>query len=275
MVAKLRAMHPDLSPLEQHNLGEIEALNQRGGRTLSIVDLMSAGTITPEVAGYALWRIAHGASFLTGAVPGGAGKTTLLADLLGMLPPGERIVTTPDPSAVRDALAEPDRRGRCHLCHEIGSGMWYGYLWGKTVGEFFQLSAEGGRLAACLHADDPVQTRNILLTPTLGVSEEAFGRVGLLVFMAFDRGAHATRRVSSLWAADGSGRQQLIFEQDVASGALRPAAANPSVGGPGPGATPTLAACEAFMLGLAEGKAHLFEEVREATVGFYGREKTA
>ena len=273
-MANLRAMHPDPMPLEQQNLREIEALNQRGGRTLSIVDLMSAGTVTPEAAAYALWRVAHGASFLTGAVPGGAGKTTLLADLLGMLPPGERIVTTPDPSAVRDALAEPDRRGRCYLCHEIGSGMWYGYLWGKTVAEFFQLGANGGRLAACLHADDPVQMRNILLTPTLGVSEEAFGRVGLLLFMAFDRGARATRRVSSLWAADGSGRRQLIFEEDRTSGALRRMAANLATGGPGPDAAPKLAACQAFVLGLAEGKARLFEEVREATVGFYRREQT-
>ncbi len=124
---------------ERGNLREIEALNQRGGRTLSIVDVMRAGTIPPEAAGFLLWRVAHGASFLTGAVPGGAGKSTLLADLLAMLPPGERIVTTPDEPAVSRALRERPRSGRCYLCHEIGSGHWYGYLWGSTVGRFLGL----------------------------------------------------------------------------------------------------------------------------------------
>ncbi|MBM3499209.1 MAG: hypothetical protein FJX74_11120, partial [Armatimonadetes bacterium] len=193
--------------LERSNLREIEGLNQRGGRTLSIVDVMRAGTVPPEVAGFLLWRVAHGASFLTGAVPGSAGKSTLLADLLGMLPPGERIVTTPDDRAVAAALREARRTGRCHLCHEIGAGHWYGYLWGPTVGRFFRLQEAGGRIAGCLHADDPVQMRGILLAPTLGVTPEAFGGVGLLLFMGR---AGGVRVVDSLWTADGAGDHELV-----------------------------------------------------------------
>jgi len=116
---------------ERHNLAQIEALNQRGGRTLSIVDLMRAGTLTPEMAGYCLWRVAQGGSLLTGAVPGGAGKSTLLADLLGMLPPGERIVTTPDARSVEQARREAPAGPTCYLCHEFGSGGFYAYLWGE------------------------------------------------------------------------------------------------------------------------------------------------
>lgn len=43
---------------------------------LSIVDLVEAGTFTPDLAAYSLAAIGSGASFLVGADPGGAGKTT-------------------------------------------------------------------------------------------------------------------------------------------------------------------------------------------------------
>jgi hypothetical protein len=257
-----------MSDVERSNLRQIDALNQRGGRTLSIADVVRAGTITPEAAGFLLWRVAHGASFLTGAVPGGAGKSTLLADLLAMLPPGERIVTTPDDRAVTQALRETPRTGRCHLCHEIGSGHWYGYLWGTTVGRFVQLAQEGGRIAGCLHADDPVQTREILLSPTLGVTREAFGRIGILLFMAFDRSAFSgSRVVDTIWAADGQGEHRLAYQRE---GGLRESEWVREMAGDA--GRPSLEACQAFMVRLAEGAAHLFEATREEIVAFYERE---
>jgi len=36
--------------VERHNLAEVERLNQRGGRTLSITDLIDAGTVSSEMA---------------------------------------------------------------------------------------------------------------------------------------------------------------------------------------------------------------------------------
>jgi len=38
--------------IERHNHQQIEQLNQRGGRTLSIVDLIQAGTISVEMAAF-------------------------------------------------------------------------------------------------------------------------------------------------------------------------------------------------------------------------------
>ena len=46
-------------------LREIERCNQRGGRMLSIVDLIEAGTLSRELAAYALAAIGRGASFLS------------------------------------------------------------------------------------------------------------------------------------------------------------------------------------------------------------------
>ncbi len=40
--------------LDPHNLRQIEQLNQRGGRTLSMVDLIEAGTLSVEMAAYAM-----------------------------------------------------------------------------------------------------------------------------------------------------------------------------------------------------------------------------
>ena len=56
--------------IEEHNHRQIEMLNQRGGRTLSIVDLLLAGTISVEMAAYAMRAMKRGASLLTGARPG-------------------------------------------------------------------------------------------------------------------------------------------------------------------------------------------------------------
>jgi hypothetical protein len=41
---------------ERHNHRQIEMLNQRGGRTLSIVDLIQAGTISVPHSSSLLWR---------------------------------------------------------------------------------------------------------------------------------------------------------------------------------------------------------------------------
>ncbi|MEK7765428.1 MAG: hypothetical protein AAB368_04240, partial [bacterium] len=67
---------------------ELDRLNQRGGRMLSIVDLIEAGTVTRELAAYLLAAIGGGASFMTAALPGGAGKTTVMGALLNFVPPG-------------------------------------------------------------------------------------------------------------------------------------------------------------------------------------------
>jgi len=46
--------------------------NQRGGRMLSVVDLIEAGTLTLGQAAWLVDRVRSGDSFLVGARPGGA-----------------------------------------------------------------------------------------------------------------------------------------------------------------------------------------------------------
>ena len=57
---------------EGGNLAEISRLNQRGGRSPSIVELLEAATLSVEMAALCWVLVEGGDSFLTGAVPGGA-----------------------------------------------------------------------------------------------------------------------------------------------------------------------------------------------------------
>ncbi len=174
------------------NLREINSLNQRGGRMLSVVDLIEDGTLDEPTAGLMLSFVAAGASFLTAAGPGGVGKSTLLAVLLSFLPPGERVRTVTDPAAV----GEPDEP-TCWLCHEVGAGHWFGYLWGAQAAEFFALG-ECGRIAATLHADTDTEIVAQLLGPGVGAAEEDLARMDLLLTMVREGGR---RRVSTVYEA--------------------------------------------------------------------------
>jgi len=206
--------------IERHNHEQIEMLNQRGGRTLSIVDLVRAGTLSVDMAAYAMAAMAGGASLLTGARPGGAGKTTLMASLLHLLPPPTRIVTVDHPGVVAEALGRP-AAPECYLAHEIGSGRWYGYIWGRAVADFLALVGGPRRVASCLHADALEELADILCSPPLGVSREALGRVGLILFMHVRPGSWGIRRrVAAFHEADGAGGHRLVFRWDERSGAF-------------------------------------------------------
>ena len=182
---------------ERHNTEQVMQLNQRGGRTLSIADLCLAGTLTPRMAALCWMRIESGASLVTGAVPGGAGKTTLMGALLTFLPPGERIVTVADRAVLDNALEGSLPRPATLLAHEIGSGRWFGYIWGRDAADFFRSGGRGMRCVTCLHTDDPGQTREILLP--LGVREQDLARVGLQLYMhRGPRHGHVLHRVTAL-----------------------------------------------------------------------------
>jgi hypothetical protein len=183
---------------ERHNLAQIEALNQRGGPTLSVTDLMADGTISAEMAAFCWVALAAGESFLTGAVPGGVGKTTLMAALLAFLPPGEKIITVADGRSLRAACARSPQTPATVLAHEIGPGHFFGYLWGRDAVDLVRVPSRGFRCVSCLHADDPRQTRASMVS--LGATPRDLEGVRLRLHMTVCRdGDRPKRRVSGLY----------------------------------------------------------------------------
>lgn len=244
-------------------------LNQRGGRLLSIVDLVEAGTLSVEVAAFMLCSMAQGASVLTGALAGAAGKSTLLATALGFLPPGERVITVSSHTVVARALSRPPGNSECFLAHEIGQGRFYGYIWGRTVRDFFGLLETGRRTATCLHADNLAQTQEILTGSPLFVDP---GRLSLLGLLGFIRMAETPsgvgRRVTYLYGRVPGRGPQLAFRWRESDDSFEMTA---DLGIFGVSRRQFVLAT-AFISDLVSEGVRLFEDVRKRVVAFYQTE---
>ncbi len=173
---------------------EIDRCNQRGGRMLSVTDLLEAGTLDRQMAGYLLGAISQGKSFLVGAKPGGAGKTTVMAALLNFIPDVD-IVPVRGRAVIEKLRTGPPR---CFLAHEIGQGMWYAYIWGADVDAFLRL-ADDHIVVSNLHAD---VIEDVLSVP--GINEENLSKIHLLLFLRVDREKERTcRRIGAVYENQG------------------------------------------------------------------------
>jgi len=78
--------------------------------------------------------------------------------LLNFVPPEVILLPADGRLTTQAGLAFQGPRA-CYVCHEIGSGDYYAYLWGKALREYFELPRAGHMLATNLHADDLEQAR--------------------------------------------------------------------------------------------------------------------
>lgn len=191
---------------------EIERCNQRGRRMLSIVDLIEAGTVTRDIAAYSFAAINKGASFMIGALPGGAGKTTVMGALLNMVPRDTTLAAADSMNVIQHGLTETGQR-HCYICHEIGAGNYYAYLWGEPLRRWFALPDAGHMLASNLHADTYNEAREQICV-TNGVAESNFRRVNLIYFLRVNYGPRqTTRRVTSIYESDGVSAHRQVSAQ--------------------------------------------------------------
>lgn len=201
----------------QRHCREIERCNQRGGRMLSIVDLVEAGTMSGELAAYALAAIGRGASFLVGAGPGGAGKTTVMGALLNGVPCEVELAPADGCEALEEGLRRTPKEGgtrRCYICHEIGSGPYYAYLWGEELRAYFRLCEAGHMLATNLHADTYAEARAQICDEN-AVPEAALRRMNLMFFLSVRRSGWKTvRRIETVWESDGASAHRQVFARD-------------------------------------------------------------
>jgi hypothetical protein len=194
--------------IEAH-VREIDRCNQRGGRSLSVVDLLDAGTLDLELAAYLGGAILDGHSFMVGALPGGAGKTTVMGALLNFVPHGVALAAATE--GVPASYLRGGRARTCLVCHEIGEGPYFAYLWGEDVRDFCKLPDAGHMAATNLHADDMAQARAILCEGC-AVPERDFGAWPLFLFLALERRGRleVARRIAAVW----EGPARLVYEYD-------------------------------------------------------------
>lgn len=201
----------------ERHVREIDRCNQRGGRMLSIVDLIRAGTFTGELAAWSLAAIRGGASFMVGARPGGAGKTTVMGALLNFVPEDVELIAADGMATIGPGLTTPHPR-RCYVCHEIGRGSYYAYLWGEPLRLYFELPRSGHMLATNLHADTYEESRSQVCDGN-GISTEAFRRMSLLFFLSVSHGMLRSRRVVvTAWESDGRSDHRQVFGDGVTPG---------------------------------------------------------
>ena len=197
----------DESGLREH-VRQLDRCNQRGGRMLSLTDLLNAGTVGLDLGAYLAAAMRSGASLMVGANPGGAGKTTVMAALLNWIPNHTCIVPAETQIVLRTALSDQplDLSARCFVAHEVGSGSHYAYVWGEDARSFFALARKGYIIATNLHADTLFETRHQLLR-TNGVASRDLDAVTLKVFLKVKRmhGWQVRRTVSRVYESDGSG----------------------------------------------------------------------
>jgi hypothetical protein len=229
---------------------EIDRCNQRGSRMLSVLDLLDAKTLDLDLAAYLMARIGRGASFIVGANPGGAGKTTVMCALLNFIPPGITLLAA-SPAAVRQGSARP----HCYICHEIGSGNYFAYLWGNDLRAFCSLHESGHQLAANLHADD-IDEAYAQIVVDNGVPVTHFNAFELLIFLQVT-GIYPDRIRCIAQVCSSNGTESHTLAYDAASGRFAPDT-DPA----------WQSACRGFLETQArEGKRNI-EAFREAVVNF-------
>jgi type IV secretory pathway ATPase VirB11/archaellum biosynthesis ATPase len=184
----------------------INACNQRGGRMLSLIDLLKAESVDLPLAAYLAAMMQQGNSLLVGAQPGGAGKTTVMAALLNFVPPNTKLQAVENMNTLRQAEKTPKDHQTCYIAHEISPATYYyAYLWGRAAQRFFALTTRGHLIAFNLHADTLEETRDQLIDEN-GVAPEHLDAVTLKVYLGTRRqSAWSMRRwVRRVYENDGS-----------------------------------------------------------------------
>ena len=219
---------------------------------LSIVDLLEAGSLDLDLAALLMARVTRGASFMVGARPGGAGKTTVMCALLNLIPRDVPIV-----AATAQAVRAAGPARRCYVCHEIGAGPYFAYLWGEDLRAYCALSTQGHILATNLHADDLDESRAQVCDEN-GVPVPHFNAFDLLVYVRASGKWHAGRRwIDMVYASDGAARHVPVFD---AQRGLRPEAV------PGGVDTAWLGRCRAFIEECRDAGVRTIEAVRARVV---------
>ncbi len=130
--------------------------------------------------------------------------------LLNFVPPDVELRPADSGRTVEQGLSRPKPRA-CYVCHEIGPGPYYAYLWGRELRTYFTLPSAGHMMATNLHADTYEQARDQICDEN-GVPEAELRRVNLMFFLSVGgSGLTRRRRIETVWESDGERPHRRIF----------------------------------------------------------------
>jgi energy-coupling factor transporter ATP-binding protein EcfA2 len=190
------------------------------GEPMTVADLVSAATLTPQAAATLWWTISHGASVFVAAGPPGAGKSTVANALLGYLPEDASVYVT---SGAWDNLDIPPATGPVYLLVNELSGHLPVYLWGRAAQQAASLLGASVRIFGTLHARSAAEAVRVLCYESQTPREHLTTPFVFAVIAAGWRGQRIERRVVELGFLPPSG--DLVPVTDLSPGALETLAA--------------------------------------------------
>ena len=193
-------------------IGGPDAAGREHRASLSVLDLIDAGTLDPMVAAI-LWElIARRSSIIVVAGPSGAGKTTMLTALADFLPPTEQLLPVRgvfDPLRFLDD-PEVEPQATTAMVNEISPHLPI-YLWGPGVGRLLT-SPRRFRIFATAHASSAQDLVAQLASYPLRLPLTGVARLDVVVRIEARRdviGIH--RAVTEVTALDPSPRDGIVL----------------------------------------------------------------
>jgi hypothetical protein len=243
-------------------LAVVNRSNQRGGRMLSVVDLLEAGTLSIYQASWLLERVLGGASWLVGATPGGAGKTTVMSAILAMAPGDAGVRLTNRGSGWRES-----KPGEYVVSYELSPGFYDAYVWGEDVVRMTELGMAGCRIVSNLHVDTLQQAREQIVGEC-GSTEQGLRSFQIFVPLALKGPRFAcTPTVEQIdYVRDGRWRTLSRREIDQSRAVSSHSSSSSSLGSSS--ATSKIAE---FLMDCRSRDVRLIEDVRERWLEWYER----
>ncbi len=168
----------------------------------TILDLITNGTMSAEMAATLWATVDQGRSFVVVAIPRLAGKSTVANAMLSLLPPEVPVHRLSGEEAEMTRLKN-EATGGYLVVGEFSQAPRPTYIWGSPVRRVFDTLTAGYSLSTSLHAPGFLETFEAICQGN-GVTDEQASSIGLMVYLRrFGEDPDFWRRAAEIHEVDG------------------------------------------------------------------------